>query len=469
MRLSTLLICLLTFSIGGFAQDAALEEDERALRTIYDEALVNGESYENLRVLCKQVGARLSGSPEAEKAVEWGKLTMEQLGLDRVFLQEIEVPVWVRGNNEHAYVANASPDGPRELKICALGGSIATPAAGLEAKVIEVQSFEDLDVLGSKAIEGNIVFFNRPMDPRNINTFRSYGGCVDQRAAGAVEAAQYGAVGVLVRSMNLRDDDFPHTGSMHYSDEVDKIPSAAISTNDANYLSAQLKEQPNTRVHLQLSCKTLPNQKSYNVIGELHGSEDPDRIIVVGGHLDSWDVGEGAHDDGAGCVQSIEVLRLFKAAGIKPKNTIRAVLFMNEENGNYGGRTYAAKSKEEGLIHVAALESDRGGFSPRGFSVDANDVVFNNLHQWESLFGPYDAATIEKGYGGVDIGPLKEFGVPLIGLVPDSQRYFDHHHSDNDVFEEVNKRELELGGAAMAGLIYLIDKYGLDFAVDPSK
>ena len=465
---SLLLLLLVVLSSAVQAQISS-DTDEIVLRKLYDEALVNGESYENLRVLCKDVGARLSGSPEADKAVEWGEAVLNKLGLDRVFLQEIEVPVWVRGAPEECYIPETTGETIRPLKVCALGGSISTPPQGLESTVVEVQHFDDLEKLGREAIEGKIVFFNRPMDPRNIVTFKSYGGCVDQRSQGAIEAAQFGAIGVLVRSMNLRDDDFPHTGSMRYSDEVDRIPSAAISTNDANYLSERLKKEPDTRVFIRMSCRTLPNKKSYNVIGELKGSEHPERIIVVGGHLDSWDLGEGAHDDGAGCVQSIEVLRLFKATGVRPKNTIRAVLFMNEENGNNGGRTYAKKSKEEGLIHLAALESDRGGFSPRGFSVDADDLVFSNLKTFEKKFKPYDANAIEKGYGGVDIGPLKEQGVPLIGLVPDSQRYFDHHHSDNDVFEEVNKRELELGGAAMASLIYLIDKYGVEFATDPAK
>ena len=295
-----------------------------------------------------------------------------------------------------------------------------------------------------------------------IQTFEAYGGCVDQRYSGAAEAAKYGAVGVMVRSMNLRLDNYPHTGSMSYGDlPVEKrIPAAAISTNGAEMLSTVLALNKDVKLYFRQTCKVFPDVQSYNVIGEIKGSEFPNEIITVGGHLDSWDLGDGSHDDGAGCVQSMEVLRLLKETGYKPKRTIRVVLFMNEENGLRGATKYAEVAKEKGEHHVFALESDAGGFTPRGFSFDCDEANFAQITSWKSLFKPYLIHYFEQGGSGADVGPLKGNGTVLAGLRPDSQRYFDHHHAENDTFEHVNKRELELGAATMASLVYLIDKYG---------
>jgi Zn-dependent M28 family amino/carboxypeptidase len=295
-----------------------------------------------------------------------------------------------------------------------------------------------------------------------MNTFEAYGGAVSQRGGGAAEAAKAGGVAALVRSMTTRLDDVPHTGSLNYQDGVPKVPAAAISTVDANLLSRLLAQGKNVRVALKLTCQTFPDAPSANVIGELTGTEKPEEIIVVGGHLDSWDKGTGAHDDGAGCVQSLEVLRLLKALNLKPKRTIRAVMFINEENGSRGGEAYgreaAATSKTR---HIAAIESDRGGFSPRGFSVDMDSVRFARLASWAYLFKEIGADNIIRGGSGSDISPLVRQGVPGIGFVPDSHRYFDYHHSDNDVIEAVNERELNLGAAAMAILCYVIAQEGL--------
>lgn len=432
------------------------QTNEQQIRKIFDEALENGESYENLRVLCKKVGARLSGSAAADQAVYWGEDVMEGLGLDSIWLQELMVPRWERGSIETAYTNNGA-----EINILALGGSIGTPTGGITGELIEVTSFEELNRLGVAKIKGKIVFFNRPMEPKHISTFAAYGGCVNQRGSGASEAAKLGAIAVLVRSMNLKEDHFPHTGGLRYQDGVKKIPGAAISTIDANELAFELQQGLKISVTLEMNCQQLKDVKSFNVIGELKGRVSPEKIITVGGHLDSWDVGEGAHDDGAGVVQSMEVLRIFKAIGYQPKNTIRAVLFMNEENGNRGGKKYATLAAENNEVHIAALESDRGGFSPRGFSVDGKGYA--KINSWIPLLKPYGVYETLKGFAGVDIGPLKNThtDITLIGLVPDSQRYFDYHHSADDVFENVNKRELELGGASMAALIYLIDQVGL--------
>jgi hypothetical protein len=371
------------------------------------------------------------------------------------------VPKWTRGLPEYAYV-ETGPGITSVMNICALGGSVPTKAGGLKAEVIEVQGIEDLEQYGRELIEGKIVFYNRPMKADLIHTFEAYGGCVDQRYAGAMEAAKYGAVGVGVRSMNLSVDDVPRTGSMGYGDTpVDqRIPACAISTRGADRLSSTLKLLPTLKFYFKQSCKTFPDVQSYNVIGEITGSTYPDRYMIVGGHLDSWDLGDGSHDDGAGCVQSMEVLRLFKEINYKPKHSIRVVLFMNEENGLRGGRKYAEEAKLKNENHLFALESDSGGFTPRGFSFDIDDANFEQVKSWEPLFKPYLIHYFEKGGSGADIGPLKAEGMVLAGLRPDSQRYFDYHHAANDTFDAVNKRELELGGATMASLVYLFDKYG---------
>ncbi|TBW26498.1 M20/M25/M40 family metallo-hydrolase [Gramella sp. KN1008] len=438
-------------------------EDSLNIRKIYDMSLLNGKSYEWLDHLSNEIGGRLSGSYNAQQAVEYTKAELEELGLDKVWLQPVMVPKWTRGEREFAYV-QTGPGSSRNVNITALGGSVATPTGGTKAEVIEVQGLEQLAEYGRENIEGKIVFFNRPMRADLIHTFEAYGGCVDQRYSGAKEAAKYGAVGVIVRSMNLRLDDYPHTGSMSYGDTpVDKrIPAAAISTNDAEYLSSILKLQKDLQFYFKLNCEQHEDVESYNVIGEITGTDYPDEIMVVGGHLDSWDLGDGAHDDGAGVVQSMEVLRLFKETGYKPKRTVRVVLFMNEENGLRGGNKYAEVARAQNEEHVFALESDAGGFTPRGFSITANDTQFNKILSWKRLFKPYLIHYFEQGGSGADIGPLKDGNIVLAGLRPDSQRYFDYHHAASDTFDKVNKRELELGAATMASLMYLVDKYGLD-------
>ena len=438
------------------------QTDEKVISDIYTNSLTNGQSYKWLDYLSNNIGSRLSGSLGAEKAVAWSKEELETLGLDKVWLQPVMVPKWVRGVPEFAYI-ETSPGSTIKVNICALGGSISTPSAGLKAKIIEVSGVDELEKLGKDKIEGKIVFFNRPMDASLINTFESYGGCVNQRYSGAMEASKFGAIGVIVRSMNLRIDDLPHTGSMTYGDipPDDRIPSAAISTKHADLLSGMVKLDNNIQFYFKQNSKQLDDVLSHNVIGEITGSEYPDEYIVVGGHLDSWDLGDGAHDDGAGCTQSMEVLRLLKLSGIKPKRSIRVVLFMNEENGLRGGNKYAEIAAQKNENHIFALESDAGGFTPRGFYFDCDQSNFEQILSWKSLFKPYLIHFFELGGSGADIGPLKNETNVLSGLKPDSQRYFDYHHAPNDTFDAVNKRELELGAATMTSLIYLIDKYGI--------
>ncbi len=457
-RMKRVWIVLLLLGVQGYAQS----DDEKQIRAIYSAALTEGKAYDRLNHLSNQIGGRLSGSVEAEQAVEYTKAQLDSMGLDRVWLQPVKVPKWVRGIPEFAYM-ETSPGLTNNLPICALGGSVATPLGGVKANVVEVQGIEDLKTLGREKIQGKIVFFNRPMDPTQISTFQAYSACVDQRYSGAAEAGKFGAVGVLVRSMNLRLDDFPHTGSMAYGDlpVSQRIPAAAISTNGAELLSTTLKLNPNTKFYFKQNCKEFDEVESHNVIGEIKGSTYPDEVMVVGGHLDSWDLGDGSHDDGAGCVQSMDVLQLLMATGYRPKRTIRVVLFMNEENGLRGGNKYAEIAKNKNEKHVFALESDSGGFTPRGFSFECSAANLKQVQGWKNLFAPYLIHLFDEGYSGADISPLKDDGIVLAGLRPDSQRYFDHHHAANDTFEHINKRELELGAATMASLVYLFDKYGV--------
>ncbi|SKB69702.1 M28 family peptidase [Daejeonella lutea] len=456
MKFITTFIASLFLSTCLFAQNS----DEGVIRQIYNVALMEGHTYKNLEHLCKQIGPRLSGSKNAQKAVDWSKRLMEDYGFDKVYLQEVMVPHWERGAKETAFIVDGTARIP--VRIAALGGSIATSAEGVTAQIIEVKDFEQLKALGA-TVKGKIVFFNRPFDPRLFDTFDAYSGAVNQRGQGAVEAAKLGALGVIVRSMTNIIDDNPHTGGMRYQDGVSKIPAAAISTKAAELLSKKISEKGTAvKFYFKQYCRTLPDALSYNVIGEIRGSEKPENIITVGGHLDSWDLAEGAHDDGTGITQSIEVLRIFKSLNYQPKNTIRAVMFMNEENGLRGGAKYAELAKLNNEKHIAALESDEGGFTPRGFTVEDSPTALAHFSKWKPLLEPYKVSDIEAGGSGSDLGPLKTAvpGIVLIGFKPDSQRYFDIHHASSDVFENVNKRELELGAASIASMIYLIDKYG---------
>ena len=431
------------------------------INDIYNEALSNGESYEWLEYLSNDIGHRLSGSVNAERAVKWGRDELIKIS-DKVWLQPVMVPKWVRGAPEYAHI-ESTPGKTISVPILALGGSISTPSIGIIANVVEVKSFNDLDKLGEEEVKGKIVFYNRPMDPTIINTFQAYSQTVNQRTQGAKYAAKYGAVGVIVRSMTTASDDFPHTGSMYYDDLPlnKRIPAAAISTNGADLLSSMLSLNKEVKFYFRQNSKNFPDQLSHNVIAEIKGSKYPDEIIVVGGHLDSWDVGDGSHDDGAGIVQSMEVIRIFNSLGYKPNRTIRVVLFMNEENGLRGGNKYAQIAKEKNENHFFALESDAGGFTPRGFSFDTSVEEFESIEPWVEYFKDYALDNFFLGGSGADIGPLKDGRVILSGLRPDPQRYFDYHHAPSDTFDKINRRELELGAAAMTALVYLMDNHKL--------
>jgi len=476
------IILLLLFS-GNIA--LGQKEDSLVIRKIFTEAISDTTAYHNLRHLCTRIGGRLCGSPQAEKAVQWAKTTLEAMGLDTVWLQECRVRHWVRGNTEELAVVRGTSAVVR-FHACAIGGSVGTGKAGLVAKVVEVPDFDGLKALGRKNIEGKIVFFNHQPDPSHYNTFGAYGELVRYRVAGVNYAASYGAIGVIVRSATLTQDDFAHTGILHYADTVKKIPAMALSLNDAGKLANLLKATPGLEISMNLSSTEYPETTSYNVIGEIHGAVHSEKVIAFGGHIDSWDTGQGAHDDGTGIMQAIDVLRIFKTLNLKPACTIRVVLFMDEEMSQRGAKKYgefakaqedlyrtqqasgstgdpagAAKSQHLGSHHVAAIETDRGGFTPFGFSIEATDDQIGKIRRWKDLLLPYGLYSFEKGGSGVDIRELKQLGIPLLDLVPDSQRYFDFHHSASDIFANVNPRELQLGTFSIAAMVYLIDKYGL--------
>ncbi len=446
-----------TFFLSLFLLNVtAQKEDSLMLRKFYDYYLTKSSCYANLRELTQSIGGRLSGSPQAAKAVDWARKAMYAAGADTVLLQPGLVPHWVRGKKEICRIAGAKP---QELQCVALGSSVGTGAKGLTAAVIEVKSFEELEQLGKTKIEGRIVFFNVPFDQSKIHPGSAYREVGKFRVLGASQAAKYGAVGMLVRSLSSLNDDVPHTGNMHYDTSLSKtkIPALALGCVSADKLSNALKQQPALKVYVETHCETLPDVLSYNVVGQINGSEKPNEFLIAGGHLDSWDNGEGAHDDGAGVVQSIELLAAFKHLGIRPKHSIRAVAFMNEENGLRGGDAYAAFAKEKNEKHLAALETDAGGFVPRSIGVDTTQGLYTLVATFKELFQPYLLDNITRGGGGADLRSLQKNGVPCIGFDPDGQRYFDIHHTAEDTFDKIHKRELELGAGAIGGLLYLID------------
>lgn len=457
MKKSFLLIFLFLLTSCSFSQN----NDSVVIQSIYSDALNSYDSYNNLRYLSKNIGGRICGSKQAALAVDWVKSILENYGFENVRLMELMVRNWQRGEKEIAklYLNNGTSE---DLTVCAIGTSIGTGESGLKGKIIEVNDMGELQNLDKENIKGKIVFYNKIANNKFFNTFEMYGDAVGPRVLAAIEAAQYGAIAVIVRSVTLSNDDFPHTGIMRYVDSVKKIPAFSISTNGADKLSKILRVEPDCEIYLKSTCEELPENISYNVIGEIKGKINPGKIIVVSGHLDSWDNGEGAHDDGAGIMHAIEVLRIFKSLNIVPNNTIRFVAFMDEEVAQRGGRKYAEIVEKTGEKHIIAIESDVGGSTPMGFSIYGNDTVISKINSFKNIFHNYGVNYFEKGYSGVDISFLHKLGIPGIGLIVDSQRYFDYHHSPNDTFEKVNRRELQLGSAAIASLVYLIDKYGLE-------
>ena len=435
-------------------QDPLLQATIQRLRT---EIETNGTSYPDLVELTSQIGSRISGSPQAALAIDWAAAKMRSYGFDRVTLQPVTVPHWVRGSHEQATITTSGA--PIDLKVAALGMSAGT--AGVEAEVIEVRSLDEVRALGA-AVRGKIIFFNRPMDATLSDTFEAYSGAVDQRSSGPSTASSMGAVAALVRSMTtMIDDDHPHTGITRFRGGVTAIPAAALSTRAADILSRQLRQNPHTKVRLELSAQHLADVTSYNVVGEIFGREIPSEIVLVGAHLDSWDLAQGAHDDGTGVVQSLEVCRAIKKLGLIPKRTVRCVLFMTEEFGGIGAAQYAALAQRNGEKHIAAVESDRGGFAPDRFDVAGTTAQVQALQQWLPYLQFSGLTGFAVGGAGTDVAPLASQGALTMDFVPDSTHYFDIHHSALDRIEAVNPDDLINGTSALAGLIYLMAENGL--------
>jgi carboxypeptidase Q len=463
-RGSFVLLALLVWVGAGVASaypDDTLHQRQEVLEKFLGAGLREQNAYRMLQELTRRAPHRLSGSAGADTAVNVTRQLLLAAGADTVWTEPCMVPHWERGKVERAVVTPFKDRGATfNVAVCALGGSVATPRGGVSGEIVEVHTFEELRSLGDGA-KGKIVFFNRPMDAGLVNTFEAYGRAVDQRSRGAIEAARVGARAAIVRSMTLAKDNVPHTGVMGYQEGVLKIPAAAIGIQDAERLSELLRRDPRTRLTLTLDCRTLPDAPSANVIGEIRGREYPNEIILVGGHLDSWDKGAGAHDDGSGCIHAIEVVHLFRKLGIVPRRTIRAVMFMNEENGSRGGAAYAVSPARARERHLAAIESDRGGFAPRGFTIQADSTTLQRILRWKPLFQKIASERFAPGSGGVDVTDIVKKGAVGIGLDVDDYRYFDFHHSANDVVENVHPRELELGAIAAAFLCYLLAEEGL--------
>ncbi len=500
LRLLTIfsIIFCFTFSLQAQSAKSYTAADSLIFKQLFDLSLSKGHAYPRLGELCKSIGPLLSGSDAAENGVNWAFNMLSSYGFDKVDTQGVMVPRWERGTagsvtfksdvfkkmtanktdkNQllHNIVASAYPNSPAPEFECeaflestiksatwipmpalALGGSVGGKAS---AKIVSVNNKKQLDSLGQLGLLKNtIVLLNRPMEETKVNTFHAYGGCVNQRVQGSDWCSPYGALAVLVRSVSNRCDLHPHTGVTSYAKDITPIPMIAVATAAADVLHYLSLTDTSLKVTIDFNCKMLPDRQSANVMAQTNGHQSPEKIIVFGGHFDSWDQGEGAHDDGAGCMHAFEALRLLKAVGYQPKHTLRCVFWINEENGVRGGNEYARVAAAKHEEHIAALESDRGGFTPRGFGLDSALLI--HAYKYLPLLEQYGISTLEKGGGGVDIAPLKKMfqNIPFAALHPDSQRYFDVHHAETDVFENVNKRELELGAAAVAVMIYIIDQ-----------
>ncbi len=450
---SPLFLILFLYAVAGYAQPTT---DEEVIKKIYTTALTGNEGYHYLKELT-EIGGRLAGSPEADQAVMRFQQIADSLGFETT-LQPVMVPHWVRGEQEKAHYTVEGEMKP--VNVCALGGSIATPGNGISGKLVELHSFAQLDSIGDE-LEGKIAFFNIPMDPAYINTFFAYSNAVKQRWAGAMEASKKGAVAVVTRSLSSTINDYPHTGSMTYTGATRKIPAVAISTADAEKLSRDLSINPDLDFFFRTDCEMKDSVLSANLIADLPGKESPEEIILVGGHIDSWDIGTGAHDDGAGCIHAFEAALLLQKLDLLPGRTLRVVFFMNEEFGLDGAKKYAAEAHKNGLNHVIAMESDAGGFTPRGISMVAPDSIIEKIKSLRDLLEPYGLHEFSQTGAGADISQLAAKDIVMIGLRPDSHRYFEVHHSALDTLDAVNPRELEMGSATLAALVYLLDKYNI--------
>lgn len=440
-----LLPSVLVLAVAG--PTSAVEPSDVAAR-IVGAALVRSRAYDTLAHLTDRIGPRLSGSSGLESAVRWTAAEMERNGADRAWTDKVMVPHWVRGAERARIVAPVE----QTMHAVALGGSVPTPEEGITAEVIEAETYDELHALGA-TVKGKIVLYSKRM-VRNGGEKDGYGAAVRYRSSGAVEAAKLGAVGALLRSVGTATFRLPHTGMTSYDEQVPKIPFAAIADEDADLIHRLLQSGNPVRVQLVLGCAILPDSESANVIADFRGRDKADEIVVIGAHLDSWDLGTGAIDDGAGVAIVMETMRLLKSLDLRPRRTIRAVLFTNEENGLRGGRAYAEAHRDELPGHVAAIESDSGGAKPLGFGVSAGTGGDAAVRAIAANLKSIGADEVTVGGGGADISPMRPAGVPQIGLRQDATRYFDYHHTAADTLDKVDPHELAMNVAALAVLAY---------------
>jgi carboxypeptidase Q len=449
-QLTLVLVLLMSSARAGDARAIEALYSDAAARII-EAAMTNEGAWRKLAHLCDRIGHRLSGSPQLEQAIEWARREMEKDGLDNVRALPVEVPHWVRGEESGRIVTPVE----RPLHLLGLGGTISTPPEGLRAPVVVVRSFDELDELGRERVEGRVVVFNVP--------FEGYGPTVRYRTEGAIRSAALGAVGTLVRSVTPVSLQTPHTGAMRYDSRFQRLPAAAVTIEDAELLQRLYDSGDTVEVDLLLSGRTLPPAQSANVVGEIVGAELPDEIVLLGGHIDSWDVGQGAHDNGAGVVVSMEAARLLIELGLRPRRTLRIVLFTNEENGLAGSRAYRQWVGDRIHLHAAAVEIDAGAERPIGFGLGEKpgdpEATRRGLERAEAigrLLDPIGADLIRRGGGGADISTLMRDGVPGLGLLTVGERYFHWHHSSADTLDKVDPGDLRSALAAAAVMAYVL-------------
>jgi carboxypeptidase Q len=439
--------CAVAASLAAQNAGSIADQYRDTASRLIEASLADQGGMEKLSYLCDRIGNRLSGSAALDKAIAWAAAQMKADGLSNVVTPRVRVPHWVRGNESASIIEPVA----HPLTILGLGGSVGTPKKGITADVVPVSSFEDLDKKGRAAVEGRIVLFNVP--------YEGYNRTVVYRTAGPSRAARLGAVGALVRSVTPISLQSPHTGSLEYAEGFPKIPAAAVTIEDALLIQRLVDSGSNVAVHLEMEARALPDADSANVIGEIPGRERPDEIVVIGGHIDSWDVGAGAQDDGSGIITALEAAHIIHQLGLVPRRTLRVVFWTNEENGGAGGEAYKAWAGESVKNHVAAIEMDGGAEKPTGFGISSNgdlQAVLGRLREIGSLLDRVDAGAVQLGGGGADIAPIMTDGVPGLALRTVGTHYFDWHHSRADTVDKIKVEDLRANIAAMAVMAYVL-------------
>ncbi|MEJ5106057.1 M28 family peptidase [Chryseobacterium sp. MYb328] len=424
-------------------------------KKISDEIMTNGRAYENLGELTKGIGPRFSATPGYTKAVEWAEKKFKEIGINMIWRQEAKAPIWIRG--KESLQIKAENGEWKSLRMLSFGNSEGTGGKDLTGEIVLINSTSELNAMSIGQLKDKIVFVNVPMDPKIINTSDSYLQTAKSKLISASVIAKTGAKALIIRSLTTASDDTPHAKMIYYEpDDKVKIPALSIGVRSADELEKTLKKQKIT-AKINMTAESKGNTTNPNIIAEIQGNKDS-KVIVLGAQLDSWDIGEGAIDDGTGVAQCIEVLRTLKALGYENNHTIRVVLYANSENGGQGREMYAAYVKKKDEKHIFALGTDAGGYSPRGFSLDMSPQRRRLVSPWKEYFLPYGIYDFDQTDAIQDISPLKKLDIPLAELVVDTQRYFDYHHSEQDTFDKVNKRELLLGAVAITQMIFMVDK-----------